>query len=327
MHPCVRSLPLLILATFMAAVLADEALPLPPGATASAIIRHDGSDRLALVHAPAGAAAQRLPLVLALHGGSGDAVGTEQFTAFSAIADRERFIVAYPQGTALPDRRGFFWNDDRLTGTAGGTAADDVGFVRELIDRLVAQGAVDPGRVFVTGISNGAMMSFRIARELPDRVAAIAAVAGHLPLATPVAPVPGPPVAVAVISGTEDSFMPFAGGEITAFGIPQRPSLGFVRSAEDTVARWVAADRAGPIPAVERGYGVSRWDGCTVTSFRYAAQPGGADVWFVRIDGGGHTWPGSDSASMRLLGRACRDIDASDEIWRFFAAHGRARPG
>lgn len=317
---------ILILTTLAIAALHAVELPLAPGRTVEATIVHDGIPRLVLLHAPAVRRPVSLPLVLALHGGSGNAAGVAGFTGFDAIADREGFLVAYPQGTTLAGRPGQYWNDDRAPGTGGGTDADDVGFLRRLIDQLVAQGAVDRDRVFATGISNGGMMCHRLGRELADRVAAIAPVAAHLPLATPLPLSPSRPVAVAMFSGTDDTFMPYAGGEVTLGGIPMVPTLGVVRSADDTIARWIAANGAVRMPLIDRAYGVGRLDGCVVTRYRYDG-PGRADVWFHRIDGGGHTWPGRDTAVMRMLGRVCLDIDASEEIWRFFSVRGRAAAG
>jgi polyhydroxybutyrate depolymerase len=309
----------LLLASLAAAA---DPLPLTGGATVAASLEHDGLQRVLLLHAPAHVAG-RLPLVLALHGGSSSAAATERFTGFDAIADREGFIVAYPQGTAVPGRRGYFWDDDREPGSGGRSGADDVGFIAAAIDRLVDQGAVDPRRVFATGISNGAMMCHRLGREQADRIAAIAPVAGNLPCATPLPLGPARPVAVAMFSGTDDRLMPYSGGEITFFGLPLRRTLGAVRSAEASADAWVAADLASPTPEVDGLYGRDTDDGCTVTRFRHAGGPHGEDVWFYRIDGGGHTWPGSRS-DMRILGPVCRDVDASEEIWAFFAAHGRA---
>jgi polyhydroxybutyrate depolymerase len=306
-----------------ACAAAADPLPLSPGQTVSDTVVHDRLDRLVLIHAPANPPGGRLPLVLVLHGGTGTAAGTEGFTAFDAIAEREGFIAAYPQGTSVAGKKGFYWNDDRDGSTSSSTEADDVGFIAEVVDRLAAQGAVDRARVFATGISNGAMMCHRLGREIPGRIAAIAPVAGNLPLTTPMPLAPRRTVAVAMFSGTDDSFMPYGGGEITFFGVPLHPTIGLVLSAPDTVAAWVAADQAAPTPAIDAHYGAHRLDGCDVTRYRYPAAAPGADVWFYRIEGGGHTWPGSTASGMAVLGRVCRDIDASEEIWAFFKTHGR----
>jgi poly(3-hydroxybutyrate) depolymerase len=142
-----------------------------------ASLRHDGLDRSYLLHLPKAAAP--LPLVVMLHGSGGSADFAADETGWSELADAESFGVVYPEG--LPARRGkapkFLTNPQEWNDGSGRGRHDDVGFLTAVLDHLAA--LTDPARVFMTGFSNGAGMTFRFAAEHADRVAAIAPVAGH----------------------------------------------------------------------------------------------------------------------------------------------------
>ena len=148
-----------------------------------------GRERTYALHLPrAVATGTALPLVLVFHGGGGEGKQMPALTGMNAIADREGFVAAYPDGI---DRN---WNDGRYSQaiTTQRFNLDDVGFVAALIDELAATLPIDRSRVFATGISNGGMFSQRLGCELADKVAAIAPVAGSLPelLAPNCAPIP-----------------------------------------------------------------------------------------------------------------------------------------
>src|SRR5215210_833768 len=137
---------------------------------------------------------QPAPLVLVFHGGGGRAKSIAPHTGFSRLAERDGFIVAYPEG--LNGR----WNDGR------GYAAthDDVGFVRVLLDTLQRELGIDPHRIYATGISNGAMFSYRLACDLPGALAAIAPVAGAMPADLEPGCAHTQPVSVLAFQGTAD---------------------------------------------------------------------------------------------------------------------------
>src|SRR6185295_11490228 len=143
-------------------------------------------------------------------------------TGFSQLADEQGFIAVYPDGFR---RR---WNDGR----SSGPSQDDVGFIRSLLDSLKTEFAIDPRRIYATGISNGAMLSYRLACDLPGVFAAIAPVAGALPANLPERCLPATPVSVAAFQGTADPSLPYDGG-----GTPPAAVL----SAERSVAFWAEA--------------------------------------------------------------------------------------
>lgn len=136
-------------------------------------IEHDGLTRQFRVHLPPGSR-QQLPMVLVFHGGGGNIDGMVRVTGMDSAADRNGFIAVYPAGTGPLDGRLLTWNAGRCCGSAMEKDVDDVGFVVELIDFMVETYGVDRRRVYATGHSNGALMSYRLACELADRIAAIA---------------------------------------------------------------------------------------------------------------------------------------------------------
>lgn len=286
---------------------------------------HDGQERRFHLHVPPDFDPGRdrpWPLVLALHGGGGRGVGFDRNTSdgtFLAQADRLGFVVALPEGV---DKG---WNDGRTdAAVASRTRHDDVGFLQVLIDTLIASHGVDPGRVYATGISNGGIMSFRLACELSERVAAIAAVTASMPLHLS-ACAPSRPVSVLVINGSEDPLVPYEGGAIRLrfFGSGAR-SRGEVISTDASIAFWVernGCSAAARVTALEDG---DPDDGTRVVVERYQGCAGGSEVALYRVEGGGHTWPGGRQyLPERLVGRVSRDVDASRIILEFFAA----RPG
>jgi polyhydroxybutyrate depolymerase len=189
------------------------------------------------------------------------------------------------------------WNAGACCGYALTHKVDDVGFLRTLIDRLEHDYTVDPKRIFVTGISNGGMMSYRLACELADRIAAIAPVEG----AQDVECRPSGPVSVVIFHGTADLLVPYKGGS-TPFQIgPKRTDT----SVSSTVAFWVKQDGCSTTPKHEETsqLRIDTYSGCK----------DGTGVALYAIPGGHHMWPGT-----RL---SHNDVPATDIMWSFFAAH------
>ena len=242
------------------------------------------------------------PLVLVVHGGGGRASGIAPHTGFSRLAEREGFVVAYPQG--LNGR----WNDGR------GYAAthDDVGFVRALLDTLGRELSIDPRRVYATGISNGAMFSYRLACDLPGTFAAVAPVAGAMPADLAPACAHTQPVSVLAFQGTADPLMPYAGG-----GVARR--RGRVLSAERSIAFWATNSGCSAAP-VTTDAPDRVTDGTLVRRTVYGACREGRAVELYTIEGGGHTWPGGPPVG-GAVGRVTREIDATALIWAFFVEH------
>lgn len=244
-----------------------------------------------------------VPLVLAFHGRLGTGAAEEKLTGLDAVADREGFVVVYPDGV------GRSWNAGHGVGRAERLGVDDVGFVGALLDTLGRQLPIDRRRVYATGMSNGAIFVHRLACELSTRIAAVASVAGAMAAGEAERCHTARPVSVLMIHGTGDRYVPWNGGT-TRGG-------GRVESVPATLHAWLARD-ACPAAAPPRVL-LSRGDARCVT---YGPCAAATTVALCTISGGGHTWPGGIQQLPRaMVGPTSRDLDASSLIWRFFAAH------
>jgi polyhydroxybutyrate depolymerase len=280
---------------------------LRPGAVRSLVV--GGRKRTYVVHIPDGRdLTGPVPVVLALHGATMNGPMMAWFSGLNRKADQAGFLVAYPNGTG--GNSSFTWNGGNCCGWAMQNKIDDVAFLAALLDDLARAYPIDARRVYVTGMSNGAVMAYRLAAELSERVAAVAPVAGAV--GTEVV-TPRRPVSVLHFHGTKDEYIPFAGGR------GARGTSGTNhRSAEESIRTWVKANGCEGTPATDV---LSEGDdGMRVTRTTYAAGREGAKVALVVIEGGGHTWPGQKSPA-RVLGRSALSISANDLMWEFFRRH------
>ncbi|MDQ7842789.1 MAG: PHB depolymerase family esterase [Armatimonadota bacterium] len=307
----------IVLGTSLLAALALLARPplLPPatGASVSRTIDIGGVRRTFLLYVPPALPAGRaVPLVFVLHGGGGTGRRMERF-GFNVLADRHGFLVVYPDAW---ERN---WNDGRgdphIRAQAEGI--DDVGFIAALITRLSTEYPVDPRRVFSTGISNGGFMSQLLAARLSSRLAAIAPVAAGMAPAVAASLHPERPVSVLVINGTDDPLVPYEGG-------PVARNRGETISTEEIIRKWAAANRCPGPPEVSALPETAPTDGTRVKRTAYTACAEQTAVVLYTIEGGGHTWPGGPQYLPRaIVGRVSREINATEVIWQFFAAHPR----
>jgi polyhydroxybutyrate depolymerase len=256
-----------------------------------------GRTRRYLLHAPPAYDGKKpLPLVLVLHGGGQSPESAERMSGMSAKADKEDFLVVYPSGTGRSSRMPT-WNSGNCCGYAMQNNVDDVTFLRALIDKLEHDYSADPRRIFVTGISNGGMMSYRIGCELADKIAAIAPAEG----AQDTDCRPSGPVSVIVFHGSADRLVPFNGGS-TPFQIgPKRTD----NSVANAVAFWVKNDGCSPTPKHE--------ENSAVHTDIYSGCKNGTGVALYAIQGGRHLWPGS-----RISGN---NVAATELMWSFFLQH------
>lgn len=266
-------------------------------------LRVNGVERSYLLYLPAGyRSGHPAPLVLAFHASGSGSRGMPIHTGLSRLADREQFVVAYPDGLG---RR---WNDGR-----GYARHDDVGFVRALLDTLQHELSVDPRRIYATGISNGAMFTYRLACDLPGVLAAVAPVAGAMPTDLAPACAHTTPVSVLAFQGTADPLLPYAGR-----GASRR---GRVFSATRSIAFWANVAGCAPTPATaDEPDRVT--DGTRVRHTVYSGCREGRAVELYTIEGGGHTWPGGPAAGTSV-GRVSRELDATELIWKFFAGNAK----
>jgi polyhydroxybutyrate depolymerase len=268
----------------------------------------NATDRVYLVHVPKTLAQGKpAPLVMVFHGGGGHATNMPRFTQFDTLADREGFIVVYP------DSFNKSWNDSR-----GLSPADDVGFIRLLLDRLQHSYKIDKKRIYATGISNGGFFSMRLACDLSRKFAAVAAVAATMP--EPLLPVckPSAPVSVMFIHGTKDPLVRIDGGPI---GV--RRDRGSAVSLREAAEFWRNRDGTSPKSAVHEITDKAR-DNTQVHREIFDAGREGSEVIVYTIEGGGHTWPGgSQYLPAFVVGKVSQKLDATQVIWDFFKKHRR----
>lgn len=233
----------------LAALLLLLALPARAGSEQSMDI--GGRRRWWVIHEPTNLSSSApLPVVLVLHGGGGHPANAEMMSGLSGLADREGFLAVYPAGTGRFKRRLLTWNAGGCCGRAMERDVDDVAFLAALIERLVKEGRADPKRVFMTGMSNGAMMTQRFACERAGLVAAIAPVAGQLNFE---ACKPSRPVSVLMIHGLKDEHAPYDGGLGKKMRQPRKD-----RSVAGSAAIW---ERAGSSVTVVSHPGGHIWPG------------------------------------------------------------------
>ncbi len=270
-----------------------------------------GQWRTYLLHVPPAASPTRaLPLVVVYHGFSGAAESMEDVTGFSPMADRERFVVAYPDALYHPEMGGNSW----LTPT--GELADGNGaFIGDMVAAVRARVAIDRRRIFATGMSQGGGMSYFSVIGHPDVFAAIAPVVVSLPTALDLAALlPGRPVPVLMINGTQDNLIPYHGGlGVNNVHFRPTPALASI---------WATHDQCFPYPMTWNLPNWNWFDGCTasVTQYFWGAQ--GSEVVLYTIHGGGHTWPASRVwLPAFIFGNTCQDFDGTRAIWDFFVRH------
>ena len=252
----------------------------------------EGLNRTYTVYLPAAyTQGDQLPLLLALHGLTQTGNIMMQFSGLNTYADQYDFIVVYPDGVSNS------WN----VGFAGGSTANDVGFLSALIDTLHVRYGIDLNRVYSTGFSNGGFMSYRLACELTDRIAAIAPVAGTMTDAALGTCQPSRNMPVMHIHGTSDFIVSYNGG----FGNASVAQvLELWRDFSNCPANAVIVD----LPDLVN-------EGSTVQTYTWAPCDDSVEVVHYKVINGGHTWPGSVGTTG--IGNTNRDISASDEIWKF----------
>ncbi|MBK9291215.1 MAG: hypothetical protein IPM52_06285 [Bacteroidetes bacterium] len=256
---------------------------------------HGGLQRTYRVYVPpAYNAAVPTPLIINLHGYGSNNIEQELYSNFKPIADTAGFLIVHPNGT--PDfSNTLHWN------TFGTSNVDDVGFISSLIDTLSASLNIDPARVYATGMSNGGFMSFQLACQLGNRIAAIASVTGTMTNINLGACQPQRPLAVMQIHGTADATVPYNGN---FFFAPVQNLLNF----------WVGFNGTSSTPEIYPLPDINPNDGCTAERHTYAGGQNGTSIIHYKVLGGGHSWPGAP-ININITNM---DFSASEEIWRFF---------
>ena len=300
--------------------LTPESAPHAPGRYPMSI-DVDGLERSFIVHLPSTYDGKTpLPVVVMLHGGGGNAKATNWETGWADKADQAGFIAVFPNAAARnPKRRSSFasnpqlWNDGSDRFYPDQKVVDDVHFLDRLLQVLSESFAMDSRRVYITGFSNGASMSFLVASKLPHKIAAIAPVAGACWID------PGtlqPPVSMLYITGTEDPLNIIEGGSPRL----ANGNSDAVRSkpkppVRESILKWVNALSLSQTPVSSKNE-----NGITIESY----GGGNAQVKYITVDGLGHTWAGGRSILPEsIVGATSDKMNTTDVIWDFFQQHSR----
>lgn len=274
-----------------------------------------GYDRTYSVFLPSGYTPGRAwPVVIAIHGAFSDAAYHEERTGFSRVAEQEGFVVLYPNGIGL---FGFLqhWNAGHCCARALDEGLDDIGFIFAALEDVARAVNIDRRRVYVTGFSNGGMLTHYLGATQGRRVAAIAPVAGAMggsgAPAEPVWRLPDAvrPLPTMLVHGTADDRVPYAGGPR-----PDRPESQQYLSVADAVDYWRRQDGCGGEASREQRHAglvtLERWENCD----------SGAEVQLWTLHDWRHTWPGPDDPTNPAQ-PGLDGFDAAAEIWRFFSGH------
>jgi polyhydroxybutyrate depolymerase len=263
---------------------------------------HDGQDRPYHLHVPDGAG-QRVALVVELHGRGIDPIRFDGLTGFRPLADEVGFVLA------LPAAVGEIWNDGRdpLRST------DDVAYLDAVIEDACRRCPVDPGQVYLVGMSNGAAMAGRFALERAERIAGIGQVAGTAAASIAVQDRPIRSLGLIQIHGSRDEIAPYVGGSRRALRarLLVHRSLGASIGVDEWARLWVEALGGAETPESEMLVP-------DTTRRTWRDADGKPTVIFYRVAGAGHTWPSSKIKLPRFLfGRTTTTFDATRTIWEF----------
>ena len=269
-------------------------------------ITHGPLQRRYLVHLPRSFDnTKRFPVVLVFHGISGSPEIMRQLTRMNEVADRDGFLVVYPEGI------GKSWNAGGCCAEAAHSEADDVGFVSGLLEDLEKIYPVDSSRIYAAGLDNGGMMAYRLARELSRRITAVASVGGTMGADLPR---PQRPVPVLEMDALTDRKVPFQGGT-GAEGL----LAGEYLSVPETIQWWIKTNYCRKKPADIVNDRFRHFD---MELYRPDRNEPGAPVVFYKMQEEGPAWPnGTDVAHGWASGARVQPVNASKIIWEFFSAH------
>jgi polyhydroxybutyrate depolymerase len=286
--------------------------PPQPGLSVRTLVLN-GQERCYRLHVPLGGLPPGpVPLVISLHGFAERPQYHAWVTGWNELADAERFVVVYPEGTGRPLR----WNSS----SAPGAGVDDVQFLRDLVAEVESLVSIDRQRIYVNGLSNGGAMTHRLACEAADLVVAagtVAAPVGELPGGC----TPSRPVPIIAFHGTADPVVDYEGYSgpgsswLERLGLTRGPSAYL--PAPQWTADWAARNGCVPSPEPIPSSG-------DTSGVRHTGCDAGVQVDFYTVDGGGHTWPGG--MPIPLVGKTSQDIDASETMWEFFTRYHLATP-
>jgi polyhydroxybutyrate depolymerase len=280
-------------------------------------ITHNQDKRSFLLRKPIALIGKKLttiktPTIIVLHGGSGNGIQAEKVTNFTRKALPKGFMVVYPNGSERFSRirTGRTWNANHCCGYAMQRNIDDIGFINTLIDNLIQNHNADPSRIYVTGMSNGAMLTHLVGIHLSDRIAAIAPlIGGMFGDETP----PSMTMPALIINGAKDDVIRLEGGTLGlrmySRGYDRTPFMPSLYQAQF----WAHTNRCDP------DYTTRNFRNGALTAFAYDC-PSQANVVYYVVNDGAHSWPGGNK-SRRGGDEPSNAIDATRVIIDFFSKH------
>jgi polyhydroxybutyrate depolymerase len=277
----------------------------------TATLEWAGFERTYHVHVPASYdGTSPVPLVVGLHYGLGNAKIFQDLSGFDAVADREGFIIAYPEGYKTA------WGGTGLDTPPEKEGTDDIGFISALIDTMNSKYQVKPDRIHLVGMCNGGYLAQVLAVELSDTIASFAtATATSADIFSDAYDELPRPVAIMFVNGTKDKYIPFAGGTL-----PLTPDTS-VWPTMKVVGNWASLNGCSSKPT-ETELPDAADDGTRIRRLDYPECAGDAEVVLYVVEGAGHTWPGGKQYQPeQYIGITSQDMKASDVIWEFFERH------
>jgi polyhydroxybutyrate depolymerase len=275
-------------------------------------ITSSGIEREYLLYVPPKYKSNRpMPLVFIFHGMTSNPDFFFWYTGMPALADKYKFILAFPKGWQPAPEVPTSWNGGICCGAAVANNIDDVTFVSDMIDEISSEYCINPRRIFAAGHSNGGFMAVRLACELSERIAAVASTSA---IDASASCEPGRPIPILEFHGTGDQIVPYEGGYGNLPGSPYWPNV----PAE--ISEWAEMNGCSDETVVTYQKG-------DVTCITYEDCEDDASVTLCTIEGGGHNWPGDiDMCAMFpetcfVYGYTTQDINAARTIWKFFAEH------
>lgn len=279
---------------------------------------YNGQKRYYNIHLPTSYnSSNSYPLVVVLHGGGGDGKNIEEVTNFSQKADEEGFIVIYPYGSGIFPKKLLTWNGGFCCGYALENNIDNVGFIRFLIEKIKDEYQINPNMIYITGASNGGIMSYRLGSELSDIVAAIgpviASIGGKATEESSLWIIPEPdyPVSVIAFNGMIDGRILYEGGQPT---INNTHGAFSYLSVNESIAFWVNHNNC----STNSETNISESGNIIIDTYKNGDN--GTEVVLYSIVNGGHAWPGGNKGSW-IGDEPTQEISATDIIWDFFKNH------
>jgi len=271
----------------------------------------DNQKRHFIIHLPTGFEGMtKLPVILALHGSGGDSKMASRHYNMNGLADANRFIVVYP------DALNKLWNLNWSTYHNNGLP-DDYKFISTVLDELSAHYKADSNRIFCTGISRGGVFSLLLGWQLSNRIRGIAPLCASIPNGIKNEWTFTHSLSILLINGTEDPLINYQGGA-GKVSLPYSGGQAInMMATEELVQKILTLNNCPSKPIIKNLPDIDPKDGCVATDYEYNCN--GVGVEFIKITGGGHTWPGGyQYESSSMIGNLCKDFSASEKIFEFF---------